>query len=238
MKYHHHHLVRLYGVGVFRRISDQLATCASDQLKTGLITGIPTSMGLYNIAIKVSEYRNGVYINETLRDFTLLVVDCDIINASFPTPNWYCKGLTVDFENNSSNANTFHWDFGDNETTSSEFEPSYTYPDTGKYTVQLIANPGSNCTDTSTVTFPLYTELLPYFDNPDPQDFKDNNFNFLGEGGYSPSCCHQLGFRSKCDSETSNQINPKGVRFTGAEVASQYYSILPMGTVIKLTKEL
>lgn len=184
--------------------------------KTGLITGIPTSMGLYSIAIKVSEYRNGVYINEILRDFTLLVVDCDIIKASFPTPDWYCKGLTVDFENNSSNANTFHWDFGDNETTSSEFEPSHTYPDTGKYTARLIANPESNCSDTSTVTFPLYTELLPYFENPEPQDFKDNNFNFLGEGVIPQAAVFNWDFGAKAIPETSNQINPKGVRFTGA----------------------
>jgi PKD repeat protein len=45
----------------------------------------------------------------------------------------------------------FTWFFGDslNNTTSNFANPSYIYPDTGQYTVTLIADPGTLCADTS-----------------------------------------------------------------------------------------
>ena len=47
--------------------------------------------------------------------------------------------LTVDFTNNSTNATTYVWDFGDGNT-STENNPSHTYTTAGTYTVTLTAN--------------------------------------------------------------------------------------------------
>jgi len=47
---------------------------------TGLLTGIPTILGQFVLGIRVQEYRNGVYISETLRDFQFNVLNC-------PQPN-------------------------------------------------------------------------------------------------------------------------------------------------------
>ena len=149
---------------------------------TGIITGSPNQEGMYVIGIKVSEYRNGLLINEIIRDFRFLVVDCNVITASFPLSSWYCNSLTVEFSNNSDNADSYLWDFGENGNTSTLEEPIYTYADTGIYTVTLIAMPNTVCADTNTVTFPLYTELMPYFEDPEPQCLENNSFDLIGEG--------------------------------------------------------
>ncbi|MEO1259168.1 MAG: PKD domain-containing protein [Bacteroidota bacterium] len=48
------------------------------------------------------------------------------------------NGLTVSFTNNSSNATSYSWDFGDGES-STEANPVHTYDDDGVYTVTLTA---------------------------------------------------------------------------------------------------
>lgn len=45
----------------------------------------------------------------------------------------------VEFSNNSVNATTFHWNFGDGETSSGN-NPTHTYLTSGTYTIQLTAN--------------------------------------------------------------------------------------------------
>jgi len=180
---------------------------------SGMITGTPTSMGMSTIGVKVSEYRDGIRINEIIRDFCFLVVDCNVTTASFPLSNWYCNSLTVEFLNDSYNADTYLWDFGDNGATSTLFEPNHTYPDTGMYTASLIANPNTVCADTNTVTFPLYTELLPYFENPDPQCVDNNSFDLFGEGTTPPGTIFTWNFGANATPSTSNVLNPTGITF-------------------------
>lgn len=55
--------------------------------------------------------------------------------------------LTVQFSNNSSNASSFTWDFGDG-TSSTSLSPSHTYNANGSYNVSLIANAGACGSDT------------------------------------------------------------------------------------------
>ena len=71
--------------------------------------------------------------------------------AAFFAPQVKCDGLTVVFNNQSQNASTYLWDFGDTAATADTsrlFSPSYTYPDTGCYVVRLVAQPTSACRDT------------------------------------------------------------------------------------------
>ena len=44
--------------------------------KDGLLTVVPSQSGLFVFAVKVDEYRDGVKIGETRRDFQMLVLDC------------------------------------------------------------------------------------------------------------------------------------------------------------------
>lgn len=59
-----------------------------------------------------------------------------------------CKSLEVQFQNGSTGGTNFMWDFGDNQGTSNENSPSYTYDKPGEYIVILKSADGCDV-DTS-----------------------------------------------------------------------------------------
>lgn len=62
------------------------------------------------------------------------------------------NGLTVSFDNTSTDATSYVWDFGDN-TTSNAVDPQHTYAAAGTYTVRLTASgPGGSDTATQNIT--------------------------------------------------------------------------------------
>lgn len=65
--------------------------------------------------------------------------------------------LQVTFENTSTNATAYTWDFGD-DTTSEERDPVHTYGEGGTYTVTLT---GTNGTESNTVTRSITVSLDP-----------------------------------------------------------------------------
>jgi gliding motility-associated-like protein len=137
---------------------------------TGLLTGRPTQEGTHLFAVCVSEYRNGVLLSVTKRDFQFEVVTCQTVSST-PTQQIYCDGLTVNFYNKSENSNQYFWDFGDKNNqndTSSLFATEYTYADSGTYTVTLIArNTTANCSDTAYNTFTIAPPYSPTIIAPD-----------------------------------------------------------------------
>ncbi|MFT5832571.1 MAG: gliding motility-associated-like protein [Cognaticolwellia sp.] len=123
--------------------------------QTGLLTGTPTQVGQYVVGICVKEYRNGILISTTKRDFQYNVGVCGAIhNAAFFTPSVVCdSNLVVRFNNQSTTVSTYFWDFGDLMTsadTSNSTSPAYAYSDTGQYVVTLIAGANEACADTFT----------------------------------------------------------------------------------------
>ena len=65
-----------------------------------------------------------------------------------------CSGFDVNFTNESTGASTYWWDFGivGSSDVSDEVNPSYTYGAYGTYFVTLIADPGSDCQDSTHLT--------------------------------------------------------------------------------------
>ena len=184
--------------------------------ETGLITGTPTQEGYYVIGVKVEEYRNGVYLGEIIRDFRFLVVDCEVATSSVPIADIYCDGLTVSFENESENAFSYYWDFGDTQnpnSISSLVEPTYTYPDSGSYEVTLIANPETFCSDTSLVEFSLYPDLFPFFEMPETICEEDAQYDFFGSGVIPPNASYSWDFGENALVQTSAELNPNGIQF-------------------------
>ncbi len=118
---------------------------------TGEITGTPNTIGQYLIGICVTEYKNGRKYSYTRRDFQLNIVPCGSVPiAEFKINSTICDGLTQRFSNNSTNANSILWyfDFVNNRNaTSTNNNPSYTYPSPGTYTVVLVAM-NNGCNDT------------------------------------------------------------------------------------------
>ena len=78
-----------------------------------------------------------------------------------PTAGFYYTqhaSLTVDFENNSSNATSWTWNFGDGSTSSSK-NPSHTYASKGTYTVKLTAKNSAGVTSTATATLIMDVDI-------------------------------------------------------------------------------
>ena len=132
---------------------------------TGLLTATPGPLGQFVMGVKVSEYRDGVFLSETKRDFQFNIVPCNNITvAALQAPNFSCESYTASFINTSIGAGSYLWDFGDLTTTndtSTAFTPTYTYPDTGVYVVSLIAFSNLNpaCNDTSYGEVTIYPEF-------------------------------------------------------------------------------
>lgn len=132
---------------------------------TGQLTCTPTTVGQFVIGVCAREFRGGILVGYTRRDFQLNVVPCpSLVVAALQNPIIKCGSNSVLFENLSFNAGSYLWDFGipgSSTDTSTQVEPVFTYPDTGTYTVTLIAyssfNPG--CADTTEGTV---TVLPPY----------------------------------------------------------------------------
>ena len=131
---------------------------------TGYITGSANTTGQFVVGICVSEYRNGVYQSTVRRDYQFNITNCvsnvvaDML-TQIEKPSLLCGGRTMQFQAQTSGAISYYWDFGDTTTTqdtSSSPSPSWTYPDTGAYTVMLVINPGLVCTDTVYESFHIY----------------------------------------------------------------------------------
>jgi gliding motility-associated-like protein len=135
---------------------------------TGLLTGTPNTLGQFVIGICVEEYRNGVLIGVKRRDYQVNVGECSIATAAFFAPEMLCDSYEVGLTNQSVSANSFLWLFNDPNNpgaSSTLFNPTYIYSDTGLYTITLIAEPGTNCSDTfSTQVHILPNSLFANFD--------------------------------------------------------------------------
>lgn len=120
---------------------------------TGRLSGTPANLGTFVVGFCVREYRNGVLIGVTKRDFQYSTGICGrLVTAQFSAPQDPCNiSLDQFFLNSSSGDITdYQWDFGDGSPNVTSTSPVHTYPDTGTYNVTLIANPNSPCTDTLT----------------------------------------------------------------------------------------
>lgn len=157
--------------------------------QTGFMIGQPFNTGLYAVGVQVDEYRNGVLINTTVRDFLFLVIQCQFtLNALLPgqtqLPDFegYCNGLDVNFENYSSGGTSQHWDFGVphlTDDTSNVFEPSYTYPSNGQYLVTLVTTNGT-CTDTAYMNVIVNEPVTVDFEATDSICIVNNSVDFHG----------------------------------------------------------
>jgi len=159
--------------------------------QTGWFTGTPTTSGRWVYAVCVSEYRDGALINVVKRDYMVQILICEqVVTAAITSPQ-PCQGLTINFNNNSQNANNYAWDFGiENSDTdvSTEAEPIFTYPNPGEYTLTLIAQPGAPCADTLTTQLAV-NELLEATMTLENSTCSNGamQFNYILDGNYSSS---------------------------------------------------
>ena len=81
---------------------------------TGLLTGTPQNMGVFLVGVCLNEYRNGILISSTHRDFQHIVGTCDRMTiAGFDTTGLSCNtDLIFPFTNTSQVVTgTYNWLF-------------------------------------------------------------------------------------------------------------------------------
>lgn len=132
--------------------------------------------GIFNSALQNDVFNYGVNGNYTI---TLTVTDtggCTAttsqnvsVNIFAPvssftySPLVICANDPVQFTSTALNATTFHWDFGDGNTSTLQ-NPSHVFATTGNYNVQFIAGNNIPCYDTSTQNIQLQVGVVANFD--------------------------------------------------------------------------
>lgn len=190
---------------------------------TGILTASPQMLGLFVVGIRVQEYRNGVLIGETIRDFLFRVFNCDItMQAILPTQEQlssfvsYCQGLTVAFENNSYGGTNYAWDFGVTNSTSDVstlFEPTFTYPASGTYDAMLVVNPGWPCTDTAYMTVTVNNLLNVSYTATDSICILNNLVDFFGVTDGPPNTAFEWNFGPTASVLTAASQNVNNINF-------------------------
>lgn len=187
---------------------------------TGQLTGRPNLIGQFVVGICVKEYRNGQLINTHYRDFQFNVKACVAVAVSAQqSQSQLCRGTSITFTNQSTGSTgqpSVLWDFGVPNTisdTSVLFNPTYNFPDTGKYTVTLIANAHKPCADTSRKDYFVYPSLDIFFLPPAPQCLNNNSFDFAANGQYDPRTQFIWTFDPAATPSISTQRDPKGIVF-------------------------
>ncbi|MCB9262574.1 MAG: gliding motility-associated C-terminal domain-containing protein [Flavobacteriales bacterium] len=135
--------------------------------KTGILTVKPDAEGQYVVGIRVSEYRNGVKIGETLRDYQFNVLQCNFtLEADFKIPETICMDSILFLKNTSQNANSYHWTIT-NPTqgcdTSVEDSPEISFSQSGVYQIKLVAK-NLNCIDSITQNITIKSRKTLYAD--------------------------------------------------------------------------
>lgn len=118
---------------------------------TGFLTGTPPTLGQYVVGVCIEEYKDGQLISSSRRDFQYNVGECGIVSASIANDTIQCENQDLNFINTSSNSDNFEWYFGDINNpglNSIDENPNYVFPDTGVFTITLIAEANSECADT------------------------------------------------------------------------------------------
>jgi gliding motility-associated-like protein len=138
--------------------------------QTGLVTATPNLQGYFVIGIKVKEYRHGVFLSETKRDFQLIIKPCpSVVVAAAQVPQAICGTTSASFVNSSTGTSlNYNWYFGDPTTmadTSHFTNPTYIYPSTGSYSVTLVAYVSNKplCNDTVRTTVAISNSFKANF---------------------------------------------------------------------------
>ena len=153
---------------------------------TGELTCTPSTVGQFVVGVCAKEFRNGIFLSITKRDFQLNVVPCpSYVVAAIQNPIINCNSYEVNFQNFSLNAGSYLWDFGlpGNADISTDVNPLFTYPDTGVYTVTLIAYSSFNpaCADTTIGTVTILPNFQTYASYK--RDTCTNIFSFKDSSG-------------------------------------------------------
>lgn len=201
---------------------------------TGVLRGTPNQIGQYVLGICVREYRNGTLLSTAQLDYQFNVSNCisvysDIVTQFEDSVN-ACSGLSITFTDESQNATDVFWDFSDTTTladTSSLRNPTYTYPAPGRYTVQLIAEKGDTCTDTTSSVFEVQLKDSVSFTQQGEYCFANNSIQFIPTGNFTDSTTFLWKFGPNANIDTSQKEIPPPISWNSP---GKYYVVFEATT--------
>ncbi len=142
-------------------------------------------------------------------DFVANPLQTDIMNPS------------ISFTNLTSGAVNYIWNFGDNDSLFTTFNPNHTYSDTGTFVVNLIVSTINNCIDSlnSTVIItPSYRFFIPSSFTPNGDGLNDL---FEIRGAYIQAC--NLEIYDRWGKPFYNRSGTYGVSWDGANAPQGVY---------------
>ncbi len=152
--------------------------------ETGELTAIPGFVGQFLIGVCVEEYRDGVLLSRIQRDFEYNVRTCgeDVV-ANFDATSINCAEVDFFITNQSQYADSYMWNFDfpgmDPAFISNEENPSFNYPASGDYTIELIAlRNGGQCSDTIFKDISIIDSDIVAAMNAQPTNCNAGNLNF------------------------------------------------------------
>lgn len=189
----------------------------------------------------------------TILILSILIVGCEQDDAAIPqikagfTYKINLNTGTVTFINISENSSTYEWSFGNNDDSSTDVNPIYTYPTSGTYTVMLKAKNVAGATDTfeSVITFTLTEKVvLPItFDINnvvyDPDTFNGASFAIVD----NPSVSGTNNKASKVGAITNSGKAYEGINFdlgtqidliTEKSIKMNFWADAPVAVLMKL----
>jgi gliding motility-associated-like protein len=121
--------------------------------KTGIMTGIPQTLGQFVVGVCIDEYDKvtKALLSQTRRDFQYNVVNCTGSNASFTIAEKICKNTEVIVTRENPEATTYEWYLGegeDRELISRDFLIKLKFEEVGTYVLTLITDKGQFCEST------------------------------------------------------------------------------------------
>ena len=163
---------------------------------TGLITGVAPESGVYVVTVCVEEVRNGKVIATQRKDLQINIASCTIAAASLEPEYQLCRDSKTLYASNLSTSpliKTYDWQVlspqGAVLYTASTPSISYTFADTGLYSLKLIINKADQCSDSTTAPVRVYPGLKPDFSYSGvclnkPTQFSDRSTSVYGTVNY------------------------------------------------------
>lgn len=153
----------------------------------GPVTQTFGSPGVFGASLQLSS-PNGC-ISMAYQD-SMVIVDATPVASFIPKPAVFpISNPIVSFENHSTGATSYRWDFGHGNAESTEHSPSYTYPEeVAGYEVTLIAYSEGGCMDTVRYTVNSQEDLIFYIPNtftPDGDEY-NQSFQPVFTSGFDP----------------------------------------------------
>lgn len=145
-----------------------------------------TNPGYYNVQLTTT-LANGCVSSINMPNM-IYAAPIPVADFNYSPGQLDLNNTSVQFLNQSQNANSYVWDFG-NGSSSTAYNPTYTYPwEVGSYDVELIATSSYGCVDTVVRTITVNDVLIYYVPNtftPDG-DLYNQEFKPIFTSGFDP----------------------------------------------------